>query len=236
MQHSDRRPKSSSALLRIGGLALLLAAASLVAYRMGWFNYAHTLHHVQQLRESENVGLFVGGFIAVYSAGTAVGLPALPFNVAAGAIFGTVIGGALAWIGSLFGAVIGYWIARTIGHNEVLRWVKRYKRTEAAVDEAQHFLGMLRLRLVPVLPIGMVNFVGGLARAPFAMYLGATAIGVVPSVIIYSYFADSLLETTGPAKQRALVSLSIASVLLILLSLIPKFLPRIFKPEETTRA
>jgi len=114
--------------------------------------------------------------------------------------------------------------------------VRRYKRTEAAVDEAQHFLGMLRLRLVPVLPVGVVNFIGGLARSPFAMYLGATAIGIVPSVMIYSYFADSLLETTGPAKQKALMSLIVASVLLILLSLLPKFLPRIFKPEQTTGA
>lgn len=228
--------KGRSVVLRVGGLALLLGVVSFVSYRMGWLDYAHTLQHVQKLRQSENITLFVAGFLAVYAIGTSVGLPGLPFNVAAGALFGTVIGGALAWVGSLLGAAIGYWIARTVGHNEVLRWVKKYKRTDTAVVQAQHFLGMLRLRLIPVLPIGVVNFIGGLARTPFLAYIGATAIGIVPSVIIYSYFADSLLESTGPGKKQALTSLVIASALLILLSLTPKILPRIFKSEQADRA
>lgn len=217
-------PPRGHALLRIGGLALLLVAVTLVGYKLGWFDYQHTLSHIQRLRKSENLALFVVGFLVGYGLLTSLGLPGLPFNVAAGAIFGTVIGGVLAWIGSMLGAAAGYWLARTIGHNEVLRLVRRYRRVDAAVEQARDFPGMLRLRLVPVLPIGVVNFVGGLAKAHFGGYLAATALGILPSVAIYSYFADSLAEGVGSGRKQALISLVIASTLLILLSLLPRFL------------
>ncbi|HEY4304206.1 MAG TPA: TVP38/TMEM64 family protein [Gemmatimonadaceae bacterium] len=223
-------PRTRTVFIRIGGLALLLAVGTFTGYKLGWFDYSHTLQHIAKLRKSENLGLFVVGFVLVYGLLTSFGLPGLPFNVAAGALFGSVIGGVLAWIGSLLGATAGYWLARTVGHNEVSRWVKRYKRVDAAVAQARDFSGMLRLRLVPVLPIGVVNFVGGLAKAPFLAYLAATALGIIPSVVIYSYFADSLVEGVGSGRKQALVSLIIASTLLILLSL----LPRLFRSRTAT--
>jgi uncharacterized membrane protein YdjX (TVP38/TMEM64 family) len=77
-----------------------------------------------------------------------------------------------------------------------------------------------------VIPLGTVNFVAGLARSPFGAYMLATAIGIIPSTLIYNYFADSLVEGVGGGKGRALVSLLLASALLILLSLLPRLLSR----------
>jgi uncharacterized membrane protein YdjX (TVP38/TMEM64 family) len=221
-------PRTRTVLIRIGILALVLAIGMLIGYKLGWFNFTQTLSRIQQLRSSKNLGVFVIGFVAVYAIGTSLGLPGLPFNVAAGALFGSVVGATMAWTASMLGASAGYWLARTIGHKEVSRWVKRYRRIDAAVDQARHFTGMLRLRLIPVLPIGIVSFVGGLARSPFLRYLAATAVGIIPSVLIYTYFADSLIQGVGTGRKQALVSLVIASALLILLSL----LPRLFRSRE----
>jgi uncharacterized membrane protein YdjX (TVP38/TMEM64 family) len=219
-------PSSRAALVRIGSLVALLIAASLIAYKLGWFDYKHTLEHVARLRKSHSVVGFTIGFVIVYGLGTSVGMPGLPFTVAGGVLFGTLLGTALAWAGSMLSATLGYWIARTVGHDVVVRWLKRFKRADAAVADARDFTGMLRLRLIPVLPLGTVNFVGGLARAPFVPYLTATAIGIVPATAIYCYFADSLLEDVGNGRSDAMRSLIIASVLLILLSLAPKLFNR----------
>jgi uncharacterized membrane protein YdjX (TVP38/TMEM64 family) len=223
-------PHTRTVLIRVGTLAFLVLAGTLLGYKLGWFDYSHTLMHIAKLRRSSNIGMFLVGFVLAYGALTSFGLPGLPFNVAAGALFGSVVGGVLAWMGSMLGATAGYWLARTVGHNEVSRWVKRYKRVDVAVAEARDFGGMLRLRLVPVLPIGVVNFVGGLARSPFPSYLAATALGIIPSVAIYSYFSDSLVEGVGSGRKQALVSLIVASALLILLS----FLPKIFRSRVQT--
>jgi uncharacterized membrane protein YdjX (TVP38/TMEM64 family) len=133
----------------------------------------------------------------------------------------------------MFGAVIGYWIARTIEHDVITRWLKRFRRADSAVAQARHFKGMLRLRLIPVLPLGTVSFVGGLARAPFLAYLAATAIGILPAILIYAYFADRLLQSVGNGRTDALQSLIVVSVLLLVLSLAPRLFAR-DKPDRST--
>ena len=153
-------------------------------------------------------------------------MPSLPFTVVAGVLFGTALGSTFAWVGEMVSAAAGYWIAITIGHDVVARWLSRYKRARAAIEDARDFEGILRLRLIPVLPLGTVNFVCGLARSPFGRYMVATAIGVVPSTIIYTYFADSLLERVGQGQAEAMRSVIIASALLIVLSLTPRWMNR----------
>lgn len=196
----------------------------LVGYRFGWFDYRHTLEHVERLRRMHGFALFAASYILIFGIGSAMGLPGLPFIIAAGALFGTLLGSVLAWLGAMLGAVIGYLIARTVGHDIVVRWVRRFRRVDAAVEEARDFSGMLRLRLLPVLPLGIVNFVGGLARSPILSYIAATAIGIVPSTVIYAYFADSLLEGASSGHANAVWSVVVASALLFGLSLAPKFL------------
>jgi uncharacterized membrane protein YdjX (TVP38/TMEM64 family) len=219
-------PSTRAAAVRIGALVLLLVGASLIGYELGWFDYRHTLEHITRLRAHHNVLVFSVGFVLVYGLGTSIGLPGLPFTVAAGVIFGTVLGSTVSWFAELVSAAAGYWIALTVGHDVVLRWLSRYRKVNAAIEDARDFAGILRLRFIPVLPLGTVNFVCGLARAPFARYMLATAIGVIPSTIIYTYFADSLLERVGHGHSDALRSVIIASVLLILLSLTPRWMNR----------
>ena len=85
-------PKTRSVLVSVGALALLLAGGMAVAYKLGWFDYSHTLSHIQKLRESQNIALFIVLFVLAYGLLTSFGLPGLPFNVAAGALFGSVLG------------------------------------------------------------------------------------------------------------------------------------------------
>jgi uncharacterized membrane protein YdjX (TVP38/TMEM64 family) len=223
---SGNPPRTQAALIRIAGLAVLLVIGSFIGYRLGWFDYRHTVQHLDRIRRSHSTWVFALTFIVVYALGTSVGFPGLPFTVAAGALFGTLLGSTLSWIGAMAGAMTGYTLARTIGHDVVARWLQRYERASAAVGQANTFHGLLRLRLIPVIPLGTVNFVAGLARTPFGRYLLATAIGIIPSTLIYNYFADSLVEGVGGGKVRALASLLLASALLILLSLLPRLVSR----------
>jgi uncharacterized membrane protein YdjX (TVP38/TMEM64 family) len=213
-------------LVRVAPLALMVLVASAIGYKLGWFDYRHALEHIERLRRSHSIVGFTIASIFVFGVATSLGVPGMPLIVVAGALFGTLLGSVVSWCGAMIGATIGYWIARTVGRDVVTRWLKRFKRIDAAVSDARHFSGILRLRLIPVLPLGTVNFVAGLARAHFAAYLAATAVGVMPVIIIYTYFADSLIEGVGHGYTEAMRSLIFASALLILLSLAPKFFGR----------
>ncbi len=224
MQRTSRTTRS--ALLRIAGLIILLIGASIIGYKLGWFDFRHTLEHLTRIRRAHSVGAFVIGFVLIFAVAASIGLPALPFVVASGVLFGTVLASALSWFSAMLAAAIGYWMARSVAHGVVLRWIKRYDRASVAVAQSRDFGGMLRLRLLPVLPLGVVNLIGGLAVAPFVTYMAATAVGVLPSFVIYAYFADSLIHQSVNARSTALISLIVSSVLLILLSLAPRFLKR----------
>jgi uncharacterized membrane protein YdjX (TVP38/TMEM64 family) len=222
-----RRATARAALLRIGILALFLIAVAVLGYRRDWFDPRHTIEHLARLRRSYDVVGISVAFVVTIALGTAAGAPGLPFVIAAGALFGTMLGAALSWVGAMIGAAAGYWLARTIGRGVVVNWLQRFKRAKGAADAARDFNGMLRLRLIAILPLGIVNFVGGLARTPFMSYMTATGIGIAPAILIYSYFADSLLEGVGGGRSDARVSLAVASVLLIAISLVPKWMARV---------
>lgn len=206
------------------------------AYRLDWLNYRDALQHITRLRRMHSFPVFATTFVVASGLGMAIGFPGMPFVVAAGALFGTLLGSVLGWLASFLGSIVGYWVARTVGHDVVVRWVKRFPRVDAAVTDSRDFGGMLRLRLLPVLPIGVVNFIGGLARAPFWSYLASTAIGIVPATVIYAYFADSLLEGVGRGQREAMTSLIIASALLVALSLTPAFARWLKRRESRARS
>jgi uncharacterized membrane protein YdjX (TVP38/TMEM64 family) len=220
---ADNRPATRSALLRVGALVAIALVSLVIAHQAGWLDHRHAAEQIRQLRESQGTAVFAIAFVLVYAAATSLGIPGMPFTVAAGALFGMGRGSALAWAGAMLSAVVGYWIARTIGRDVVTRWLTRYRRIDAAVGTSRDFGGLLRLRLVPVLPMGAVSFVGGIARAPFLSYIAATAVGVIPSILVYVYFADSLVEGVGGGRSSAFKSLAIASALLMALTLAPRW-------------
>ena len=218
----SKSPPTRVVVVRIAGLALILAVASFGAYALGLFDIRHVAEHIAALRRSDNTPLFRVLFILVYAGVTSVGVPALPLTVAAGVLFGAIPGTAFSWVGAILGAAIGYVIARTVGHDTVLRWIQRHRRLVGVVDDTTDFRGMLRLRLLPVLPVGAVSFAAGLAKAPLAPYLAATAVGLLPTTIVYSYFADRLVAGISGGENNALAIVLIASALLIALSLVPR--------------
>src|SRR5437899_13007369 len=95
--HTTRPPAIRSALIRIGGLALIILIVSIAGYEFGWLDYQHSLQHVERIRQSHSVFAFTVGLVVVFGLGTALGLPAMPFTVLAGVLFGTALGAPLRW-------------------------------------------------------------------------------------------------------------------------------------------
>ena len=202
----------------------MILVVALLAMRLGWFDARRTLDVIRHLRETRDTVAFAVLFVLIYSLFTAFGIPGTPFTIAAGAIFGAFSGAMLAWVGAMVSAALGYWIARRMGYDAAMRLVRNSCRIKRAMIQARDISGMLRLRLLPFLPLGVVNFVGGLARAPFLSYLAATAIGSLPSLFLFSYFADALVAPEAGARRAALSSILLASFLLLGAALAPRVL------------
>ena len=206
--------------VRIAFLAVLLISLTVVAYRLGWFDLYYATSMIEQLQSGRNLGAVAVIFFVVFAAVTALGFPALPFTVAGGAMFGHLLGSALSWGAALVGTMLGYALARGVGRETARRWLAK-RSVGAALTTSTSFLTLLRLRLIPIVPLSVVNFAAGLARTNFGVYVAATAIGILPATVVFAYFADSLVHGLEGAKTHAYWDVVIACGILFLISLSP---------------
>ena len=215
-------------LLRVAALAALIVVLTVAGYLFGWFDLTRVTRMIERLQSGKDAVTVAVLFFVVYSALTAVGFPALPFTVAGGAIFGHVRGTLLSWGAGIMGAMLGYLLARGVGRETARRWIAK-RKVGAALTQSTSFLTLLRLRLVPVIPLSVVNFASGLARTRFGLYVAATAIGILPVTIVFTYFADSLMRGLQGARTHAYWDVAIASGVLMAMSLLPLLVKRVWR-------
>lgn len=208
------------ALLRIASLGAVIVVLTLIAYKLGWFDLQKATATIRRLESGRNMVVVAAIFFAVFAVTTAIGFPALPFTVAGGAIFGHLLGSALSWGAAVVGTMLGYALARSVGRETTRRWISR-RAVGAALTQSSSFETLLRLRLVPVIPLSVVNFASGLARTRFDVYVAASAIGILPATVVFAYLADSLVRGLQGARTHAYWDLAIASAGLMLMSLVP---------------
>ena len=213
-------------IIRIAILGALVLVLTIAGYALGWFNLARVTRTIAALQSGRNALAVALIFFVVYAATTAIGFPALPFTVAGGAIFGHVRGTLLSWAAATVGTMLGYLLARSIGRETARRWIAK-RKVGAALTQSTSFLTLLRLRLVPVIPLSVVNFAAGLARTRFGVYVAATAIGILPVTIVFTYFADSLMRGLEGARTHAYWDVAIASAVLMAMSLLPLMVKRL---------
>ncbi|MDX1570515.1 MAG: VTT domain-containing protein [Xanthomonadales bacterium] len=132
-------------------------------------------------------------------------VPASPFLITGGALFGLALGTSLGLLANLVGGSISFWLARTrlrvallrrFRHFEVLRSLDRAIREDGLRT-------VLLIRSVPVLPSWSINYGLGLSPARYRDYL-LGIVSAVPMFLMYVYYGKVagellvLLRGDGP--------------------------------------
>jgi len=167
-------------------------------------------------------------YILIYSIGCVLALPGSLLTFVGGAAFGVFWGSIYVLIASNLGASLAFFAARYLGRSFVNGLIKNTKL--ASFDEKigeSGFKTIFRLRLIPVVPFNGLNFGAGFSSVKYRDYLLASLLGMLPAIVIYTYFADSLLQGVTGAGKQALFQVMIAGILLILLSFLPALYKRV---------
>lgn len=163
----------------------------------------------------------IGGFLAIYIAQTALSLPgATILSLAAGALFGAVMGTVYAVTGATLGATAAFLVTRYLFHETVQR---KFGRRLASINRELETSGLnylLFLRLVPLFPFFLINLGAGLTRLPLRTFVIGTAIGIIPGGFVYCNAGASLatIEQAGDVASPRVIG---AFALLGLFSLLP---------------
>jgi len=182
---------------RFGPLALV-AALVIAAFASGVTR--HLSLHELRARHLELEALVkahplaaLGAYVLTYTLVVALSLPAaLVMTLTGGLLFGAWVGGGAAALGCTLGAAILFLICRTAA-GDVLK--ARAGPTAAKIEAGVRrdaFSYILILRLVPVMPFWLANLALGLIDIPFATFVFASFLGILPVSIIYAGLGSSL--------------------------------------------
>ena len=165
--------------------------------------------------------LFVVGFLCL----SLLGSPLIPMIVAGAAVFGFGQGVVLNYVGLLLGASCSYWLARILGR-DVFRQLlgSRYTALESLIQR-RGFWPMVRLRFLPV-PFPVANYGPAFLGVSYPLFLTSTALAYVPILIVYSYFAATVIHAGESERQAILHKLALSAVLLLLLTFLPPWIGR----------
>ena len=126
-------------------------------------------------------------FILLYTVATVGMVPGSIFDLTGGALFGPYFGSLLDFTGGILGAALAFLVARYLARDWVERRAgPRLQEVMRNVD-AEGWKFVAFLRLVPVFPYNVMNYLLGLTRIPFHHYVLATAVFMAPSTIAYTW-------------------------------------------------
>jgi uncharacterized membrane protein YdjX (TVP38/TMEM64 family) len=162
--------------------------------RVGLPILIQNLHRIQYLGS-----LGVVAFCLLCITSVVLFIPPSPLKFSAGALLGFSIGAPLAWLSVVAGSTIAFTLGRYLGRNRVEHKI-RSNPTLLAIDQAVMQSGwkiVVLCRLCPILPCPILNYAFGVSNIPLLHYIGATALGNLPSAILYTWIGSALGSLSG---------------------------------------
>ncbi len=139
-------------------------------------------------------------FVALQAALTVAPIPRTVFTLSAGLLFGSVVGLALTLLATVLAALLAFWLVRVTGG----RLVERYARggaVEWVRRRLDHHgtLAVASLRLVPMVPFSVLNYLAGLSAVRFVPYVVGTVVGILPGTMAIVVLGDAVTGEPSPA-------------------------------------
>lgn len=146
--------------------------------------------------------LFFFAFVAAYIFAVVFFIPGSIVTLGAGAIYGVFFGTLAVSIGSVTGATLAFLISRYVANDYMKTRFgndPKFKALNGAIGENDGKLVAL-IRLSPVFPFNVINYIFGLTRVKLSHYVLASWLGMLPGTILYVYI--------GQVSWEAIVSVT----------------------------
>ena len=136
-------------------------------------------------------------------------IPGVPLTIAAGALWGPLVGGLYSIIGGFLGSLTAYYLSRTLGRSAMKALTGRVVIFNEAKSEL--YLGILIFitRLVPLFPFDIVSYAAGLSGLSSRVYALATLLGMIPSTLLLTYLGSAFIVSVPFALGMSAIAIVI---------------------------
>ncbi len=195
------------------------AAAGVIVLVLGWMfvpaaEWINSLgEKVTELGRAGPVAYFV-----LYVVGTIVLAPSPIMSIAAGMAFGWW-GLPLAVVAATAGATASFCLSRYFFSDVLEGWLTEratFRAVRAAVDDEGWRIQLL-LRVSPVVPFGLLNYLLGLTKTSLVRYVACTAVGILPGSVVDIYVGVIGKGAGGTTQFAYLLAGLIATAALVVL-------------------
>jgi len=145
---------------------------------------------VTQVESMGSLGQLYFGLIYVIA--EILAIPAIPLTASAGYLFGVKEGTLIVLLSASIAAAVSFIIGRTLLRDyveEVLEQNPKFKQLDKAIGQ-EGFKLMLLLRLSPIFPFALSNYLYGATSVRFWPYFFGTMFGFTPGTIAYVYTGE----------------------------------------------
>ena len=214
--------------------ALVVWVMLLAAYwRYTAVNALTPLQTVQQLINFlavNTLGIVV--YVLLYMLRPAIFFPATLLTLAAGYLYGPILGTIIVIVASNLSSMVAYWIGRFFG-NGIVQQSSAGGVLQKYTERMRHnsFETVLVMRFL-FLPYDLVSYFSGFLRVKWQGFLLATALGSIPGTISFILFGAAIEgQFTGQLPSLNGTSLAIAAAMFV----VSLALSRWFKQREAQR-
>lgn len=121
--------------------------------------------------------------------------PAEFVALAAGMVYGPVLGTLYIWIGAMLGAWVAFGIARKLGRPFVGHWLKPAQMARIDGWTTRQGAGaLLAGRLIPVIAFNLINYAAGLTNMSWLTFTWATGLGILPPTALMVILGDRMKD------------------------------------------
>ena len=182
------------------------------------------LERLEQLNAEYPVAVPIA-YVTVVTAATVALFPGWISMMIGGLLFGLLPGIPYALLGITFGAFGAFLAGRLLGRSWVEKRLGDSLKLQALDEavEAQSFYIVLLTRFAIVLPFNVLNFAFGLTKVKAGTYVAATALGMLPAVLLYVYLgtlADDFSQILAGEVRPTIGAYWIAAIALVAIAAI----------------
>ena len=219
-------------LLLIGGLILI---ASAVAWRLGYFEAEQRDRLIAANGDLRGSPAAAAIFMASWILAVILCLPTTVLTIIGGALFGTARGALYSWSAAMLGTLIAHAMATFLSSRGIQQLFGKH-RLLATLNGTDDIWLLIRLRVTPAAPFGVVDYVAGLARVPLRAMMIATAIGIAPGTIAYAFAGSKLRDGIGGSGGSSHTAFLIAGGVTLLMAgmtVVPWLLNKLAKRNQS---
>jgi len=186
-------------------LLLIVLIAVIIAVRQSPIGSVLTFDNLKQHREEllelvrNHYALSVVLFVLLYVLVAGLSIPgAVVLTLGGGFLYGTAQATLYVNLGATAGAVLAFLTARhLLGKQLQEKYQLQLDRFNREM-EVEGWRYLLTLRLIPIFPFFLINFLSGLTRVPLKTFAWTTSLGIIPGTAVFAYAGRQLGSINSP--------------------------------------